>query len=123
MPIGMVSGVGRGMDVLVWGGDRRRGRAVLGMNLGRPIVTNGDFVMRLFPNYFGQVLFIVSHHRSVCFVYCGKTADLIWMPFGVVGRLGPRMRQGDRVEIASQEGAILAMNVGHPILTNGDFVV
>ena len=27
--------------------------AVLGLNLGRPIVTNGDFATRLFANYFG----------------------------------------------------------------------
>jgi len=27
---------------------------VLGVNLGRPIVTNGDFATRLFPNNFGQ---------------------------------------------------------------------
>jgi len=27
--------------------------AVFGLNLGRPIVTNGDFTTRLFPNYFG----------------------------------------------------------------------
>jgi len=26
--------------------------AVLGVNLGRPIVTNGDFATRLFSNYF-----------------------------------------------------------------------
>jgi len=32
------------MDVLDWGGDRRREAAVLGVNFGRPIVTNGDFV-------------------------------------------------------------------------------
>jgi len=31
--------------------------AVLGLNLGRSIVTNGEFVTRLFPNYFGQYLF------------------------------------------------------------------
>jgi len=39
--------------------------AVLGVNLGRPIVTNGDFVMRLFPNYFGHDLFLIflSHAR------------------------------------------------------------
>jgi len=30
--------------------------AVLGVNLGRPIVINGDFATRLFPNYFGQDL-------------------------------------------------------------------
>jgi len=32
--------------------------AVLGVNLGHPIVTNGDFVTRLFQNYFGQDLFV-----------------------------------------------------------------
>ena len=42
--IGMVSGVGRGMGVLDEGGNRQNVRAVLGINLGRPIVTNGDFV-------------------------------------------------------------------------------
>jgi len=30
--------------------------AVLGVNFGRPIVTNGDFATWLFPNYFGQDL-------------------------------------------------------------------
>ena len=43
MPFGVVSGVGRGMGVLDRGGDRRTGRAALRVNLGRPIVTNGDF--------------------------------------------------------------------------------
>jgi len=40
----MVSGVSRGMSVLDGGGDHRRGRAVLRVNLGHAIVTNGDFV-------------------------------------------------------------------------------
>jgi len=30
---------------------------------------------------------------SVCPVHCGKTADRIWMRFGMVGRMGPGMRQ------------------------------
>jgi len=30
---------------------------------------------------------------SVCPVYCGKTTDWTWMLFGLVGQLGPRMRQ------------------------------
>jgi len=42
MPFGMVSGVGRGMGALDGGGYRQRGS--LGLNLGRPIVTDGDFV-------------------------------------------------------------------------------
>jgi len=45
MPFGLVSGVGRG--VLDFGGDRRRGMDSLGVNLWRPIVTNGDFVASL----------------------------------------------------------------------------
>ena len=32
-------------------------------------------------------------HRSVCPVYCGKTADQIRMPFSTIGQMGPRMRQ------------------------------
>jgi len=44
MPFGVVSGIGRGMGVLDGGGDRRREGTVLGVNLGRPIVTNGVFV-------------------------------------------------------------------------------
>ena len=30
---------------------------------------------------------------SICPVHCRKTADRNWMPFGVVGRTGPGMRQ------------------------------
>ena len=30
--------------------------------------------------------------RSVCPVHCGKTADQIRMPFGIVGRTGPRIK-------------------------------
>ena len=37
---------------------------------------------------------------SVCPMHCGKTADRIQMPFGIIGRTGPGMRQvvgfGDR---------------------------
>jgi len=45
MLFGVMSGVGRGMSVLDgWGCDRGRQRAVLGMNLGRPIVTNGTLL-------------------------------------------------------------------------------
>jgi len=56
MPLGIVSGVSRVMGILDVGVDRRRGRGSLGVNLGRAIVTNGDFAARLFPNYFGQDL-------------------------------------------------------------------
>ena len=58
----MVSGVDRGIGVLDVGGDGRNGKGQLWVNLGRPIVTNGDFATQLFPDYFGQYLlhFIVS---------------------------------------------------------------
>ena len=61
MPFGVVSGVGRGMDVYEDG--RQRGRGVLGVNLGRPIVYNGDGGA-LFPNYFWGVLVIVKTQQS-----------------------------------------------------------
>jgi len=32
-------------------------------------------------------------HASVCPVHCGKTADRIRMPFGIIGRTDPGMRQ------------------------------
>jgi len=44
MPLGVVSGVGRGMRVLYGGGDVELEGAVLGVIVGHPIVTNGDFV-------------------------------------------------------------------------------
>ena len=30
--------------------------------------------------------------RSVCPVHCGKTADRIWMLFGIIGQMDPMMR-------------------------------
>jgi len=47
MLFGVVSGVGFGMGVLDFGGDRRRESGSLGVNLRRPIVTNGEFVASL----------------------------------------------------------------------------
>jgi len=44
MPFGMVCEVCRGMDVLDGGHYRRKKGAVFGVNVGRPIVTGGDFV-------------------------------------------------------------------------------
>jgi len=46
MPFRLVTEVGLGMGVLDFGGDRRRGKGSLGVNLGRPIVTNGAFATR-----------------------------------------------------------------------------
>jgi len=38
--------------------------AFLVVNLGRPIVSNGDFATRLFPNYFGQDFFEFIAYRG-----------------------------------------------------------
>jgi len=95
MPFGVVRGVGRGTGVLDGGSDRRRRRAVLGMNLGRPIVTNGAFATRSSQITLRTVIvshvaiiqqsvggcwnrFVAYPCRSVCrcvrWVNCGKTA-------------------------------------------------
>jgi len=50
MLFGVVSGVGLGMGVLDFGGDHRRGRGSLLVNLRRPIVINGNFVAWLCGN-------------------------------------------------------------------------
>jgi len=44
MLFGVVSGVSRGV------GDLRRSRGSFGVNMGRPVVTNGDFVVYLCGN-------------------------------------------------------------------------
>jgi len=71
MPFGMVSGIGRGMGVLDGVVIVKGKGAVLGVNLGHPIVTNGDFATWLFPNYFGkyfdkvQLHLYTSHNISI----------------------------------------------------------
>ena len=63
MPYEMVSGVGRLMGEFDGGGDRRRGMGSFGVNVGRPIETNRDFVEwlcesdGLFQNYFGRTCY------------------------------------------------------------------
>jgi len=58
MPFGVVRVVGQKMGVLDGGGDRRREGAVLGVNLGRPIVINQWELCcvsdALFPSYSGR---------------------------------------------------------------------
>ena len=44
--------------------------------------------MRPHPPQLGQKIF-----QRLYFGHCGETADQIWMPFGVIGRTGPGMRQ------------------------------
>ena len=59
----------------------------------------------------------------VCPVHCGKTADRIRMPFDIIGRTGPGMRQavrfGDRSTRRGTFGG--GANLWRAIVTNGDF--
>ena len=63
-----------------------------------------------------------SVRRSVCPVHCGKTADRIRMPFGIIGWTGPRMRQVVGFGIGPREGVLLGANLGRAIVTNGDLL-
>ena len=54
-------------------------------------------------------------------LHCGKTADWIWMPFGIIGRAGPGMTQVLGFGNRPREGVLLRANLGHTIVTNGDF--
>jgi len=68
----------------------------------------------------------LSIYVSVCLsvrrVYCGKTADCSWMPFGVVSGVGRRMGVLDRGGDRRRGRTFLELNVGHATVTNGDFV-
>ena len=44
------------------------------------------------------------------------------MPFGTIGRTGPRMRQV-WFGIGPREGVFLGANLGRTVVTNGDFTV
>ena len=59
--------------------------------------------------------------RSVCLVHCGKTADRIRMPFGIIGRTDPGMRQVVGSKIGKREGVLLGANLWRAMVTNGDF--
>jgi len=59
---------------------------------------------------------------SVRKVYCGKTADYIRMLFGVVSGVGRGMGVLYGMVIVKGKGAVLGVNLGRPIVTNGAFV-
>jgi len=89
MPFRVVSGVVLGMGVLDFGGDRRRGRGSLGVNLHRPIVTNRDFVASLYGIVYsdravvwrgewGGPRYSCVRWKSTCLK--GKRLFLAWLP-------------------------------------------
>ena len=55
-------------------------------------------------------------------MYCGKTAEQIQMLLGMVSGVGRGMGVLDGVVIVKGEGAVLGVNLEHPIVANGDFV-
>ena len=62
-----------------------------------------------------------SVRRSGCPVHCGKTADRIPMPFGVIGQTHPGIRQIVRFGDRSMRMGTSGENLGRTIVTNGDF--
>ena len=58
-------GVRRGMGVLDGVIIVEGEGAAFGLILGRPIVTNGEFATRIFPNYFAQYLLEVVFNYTV----------------------------------------------------------
>jgi len=59
----------------------------------------------------------LSVGRSVHKMYCGKTADWIQIPFGVVSRVGRGMGVLDEVFIIKEEGQFCGVKMGRPIVT------
>jgi len=53
-------------------------------------------------------------------VYCGKTAEWVRMPFGMVSGVSQMMGVLDGVVIVEGEGAVLRVNLGRPTVTSGD---
>ena len=70
--------------------------------------------MRPHPPQLGQKFF-----ERLYFGHYGETADQIRMPFSIIGRTGPGMRQG--LGIGPREGVLLGANLGGAIVTSGDF--
>ena len=62
-----------------------------------------------------------SVRMSACPMHCGKTADRIRMPFGIIGRTGPGMRQVVRFGDRSTERGTFGAHLGRAIVTNGEF--
>ena len=58
---------------------------------------------------------------SVCPVHCGKTADRIQMPFGIVGQTGPGMTHIVGFGNRSTGKGIFGANLERAIVTNKDF--
>ena len=58
-------------------------------------------------------------------MHCGKTADQIRMPFGIVGRLDGSRDEADSgvcgIVDRSTERGTFGANFGRVIVTNGDF--
>ena len=72
--------------------------------------------MRLHPPQLGQKFF-----ERLYFGHCGETADHNRMPFGVIGRTGPGMRQVVRFGYRSPARGTFGANLWRAIVTSGDF--
>ena len=72
MPFGIIGRTGPGMRQVVGFGDQFTEGVLLGANLGRTVVTNGDFMAyvldstALFPNNFGQTCCVLLYYILLC---------------------------------------------------------
>ena len=64
----------------------------------------------------------LSVSRSVHKVYCGKMADWIWMPFGMVSGVSQGMDVLNGGGYCRRGRGSFWVNFGCPIITTGDFV-
>jgi len=65
---------------------------------------------------------ICLDHLFVRKVICGKTPEWIQMPFGMVSGVGQGIDVLMGMVIVEGEGVVLGVNLGCPIVANGDFV-
>ena len=82
MPFGVESGVGRWMGVLDGSGDLRREGAILGVNLGHPIVTNRILCVRGGNDAFPKLLW--DFLSSIIYGNEKRSRDLEQSPLGVI---------------------------------------
>jgi len=65
----------------------------------------------------------LSVGRSVCLsVYCGKTAEWIWIPFGAVSWVDQGMGVLNGGGYGGRGMGSFGMNLGRPIVSNGDIL-
>ena len=98
---------------------------ILSLKLNIRLIISASLAIRIAIKLSEAVLlWNIRHPHLSAHVHCGKMADWIWMPFGVVSGVGLGMGvldfSGDRRR--ETKGEVWGVNLWRPIITNGDFV-